>query len=340
MTAALLKDQGYEVFGVTMQIWPADAPPAPEGGCCSLSAVDDARRVADTLGIPYYVMNFRDLFREKVIDYFCNEYVAGKTPNPCIACNRELKFAALLQKALTLGADFLATGHYGRIIYDRERSRYLLYRATDESKDQSYVLYGFTQEQLAHTLLPLGEFRKSEIREMAAGLGLKVATKPDSQEICFVPDDDYRGYLAAKIGDRIEPGPFLNRQGEVLGQHRGLAYYTVGQRRGLGLAFGKPLYVLELDPDRNAVILGESEELLATELVAGEVNFIPFDYLAQPLPVMAKIRYKAQPAAATIYPEEGNRLRVRFDQPQRAITPGQAVVFYQEDLVIGGGTIL
>lgn len=341
LTAALLQQRGYEVIGVTMQIWPAerDEDEGQAGGCCSLSAVDDARRVADKLGIPYYVMNFRDYFEQKVIGNFVDEYLAGRTPNPCIACNKYVKFEALLQKALALGADYIATGHYARLGYDEERQRYVMRKSADLSKDQTYALYNMTQNHIRHTLMPLGDFHKTETRRLAAELGLTVAHKPDSQEICFVTDNNYRGFLQDKAGDKIKPGPFLDTKGNVLGQHDGIPFYTVGQRKGLGIAFGEPMYVVAIDAARNAVILGRHEEVFASELIAVENNLILIENLTGPVEVEAKIRYSAKPARAVISPLPAGEIHVRFNEAQRAITPGQAVVFYDGDYVVGGGTI-
>lgn len=337
VSAAILKEQGYEVIGVTMQIWQRDQEDERSGGCCSLTAVNDARRVADKIGIPYYVMNFRDLFEEKVINYFTEEYLKGRTPNPCIACNRYIKFEALLTKARGLGADYIATGHYARIEFDETRQRYCLYRAMDLHKDQSYALYTMTQEQLAHTIFPLWGVTKPDIRKKAAALGLLVADKPDSQEICFVADNNYKNFLNQRVPSRqIKPGPFLNTKGEVIGTHQGLPYYTVGQRKGLG-ALGFPAYVVALDPKKNAVIIGKHEEVFQPGLVAADNNFIAIPELLEPLEVQAKIRYGAQPASAVISPQADGRVLVRFKEPQRAITPGQAVVYYQNELVVGGG---
>ncbi|HWI54924.1 MAG TPA: tRNA 2-thiouridine(34) synthase MnmA [Desulfobacteria bacterium] len=342
LTAALLKEQGYEVIGVTMQIWPSDDPAKEEdnGGCCSLSAVNDARRVADTLDIPFYVMNFRDLFEKKVIDLFVREYLAGYTPNPCIACNRFIKFDAFLNKAIALGAEYIATGHYARIFYVQKYGRFVIKRAEDTRKDQTYVLYNMTQEQLSRTMMPLGDYTKDEVRKMAASYDLKVANKPESQEICFVTDNDYHRFLRERAGSRIEPGPFLDTAGNELGQHSGMAFYTVGQRKGLGVTFGEPMYVVALDPERNAVILGRDNEVFGSELVSQDNNLVLYEKLEGETFVQVKIRYSAKPADARIYPLEDGKMRVTFVEPQRAITPGQAVVYYEGDYVVGGGTII
>lgn len=340
VAAALLLKSGYEVIGVTMQIWDPEITEVAQEhvGCCSLSAVEDARRVAHKLDIPYYVMNFRSYFEEKVIDYFVSQYLEGMTPNPCIACNRYVKFESLLQKAVALGADYIATGHYARLFFDAGRQRYMVARSKDQAKDQTYALYNLTQPQIARTLMPLGEYRKEEVRALAREFGLEVAQKPESQEICFVVDDDYHRFLRERVGEKIKPGPFLNLQGQVLGQHSGIPFYTVGQRRGLGQSFGQRLYVIKIDPARNAVVLGPREALYAEELLAADNNFIMVDKLESPLEVEAQIRYNGSPSPAVLYPDPQG-VRVKFHQPQRAITPGQAVVYYSGDNLVGGGTI-
>jgi len=343
VAAALLKEQGYEVIGVTMRLWTApgfeDEARHAGRGCCSLAAVEDARRVAEILEIPYYVLNFRETFREKVVDYFISEYRRGRTPNPCIACNRWLKFDVLLKKALELGCRYLATGHYARVRFEQQRNRWLLAKAADAAKDQTYALYTLTQEQLTHTLFPLGDYRKDEVRELAEGFGLRVAAKPDSQEVCFIPDDDYRRFLREEAGVEDAPGPIYDLAGRQVGVHRGLSFYTVGQRKGLGLASGRPLYVVELDVVRNALVVGEDREVFAAGLVAEDLNLIALEYLQGEVRVKARVRYHGPETSGTLSPLGNGRVRFTFDLPQRAVTPGQAVVFYDGDLVAGGAVI-
>jgi len=341
VTAALLIEQGYRVIGVTMQIWDPGQTEVDGDfvGCCSLSAVEDARAVANKLDIPYYVLNFHDLFRKTVVDDFCQEYLRGRTPNPCVVCNREIKFEALLKKAISLEADYVATGHYAKIGYDQDSGRYTVRKARDSHKDQTYFLYTLTQEQLAHTLMPLGDYTKNEVRRMAAERGLKVAEKPESQEICFVTDNNYRNFLRDNVGEEIKPGPFLDLEGNEIGRHAGIAFYTIGQRRGLGLAMGERVYVVSIDPARNAVIIGNEEALDRNSLIAGDINYIAVEGITGVEKLEAQIRYKGKPDPATVTPISGSRLRVDFDQPQRAITPGQAVVFYRGEELLGGGTI-
>lgn len=341
LTAALLVHQGYDVIGITMQIWDKDISEevSDERGCCSLSAVGDARRVADALGIPYYVLNFREMFEETVVQYFIKEYALGKTPNPCVACNRHVKFEGLLNKSLGLGAQYVATGHYARISYDKNIQRFTLRKGIDSSKDQSYALYHLNQNTLKHFLMPLGDYTKVQTRQLAAELGLAVANKPDSQEICFIPNDDYKSFLAENAPDSLKPGDIVDTNGKIVGRHQGLPLYTVGQRKGLGLAAGKPLYVVELNYNKNTVVVGDNNEVFATELIAEDLNFIAFDTLDASLRSYAKIRYSAQEASAKLIPLEEGKVHVVFDSPQRAITPGQSIVFYDGDLVIGGGII-
>ncbi|MCI5623764.1 MULTISPECIES: tRNA 2-thiouridine(34) synthase MnmA [Anaerostipes] len=340
VAAYLLKEQGYDVIGVTMQIWQEEEEIVQEenGGCCGLSAVDDARRVAQTLEIPYYVMNFRQDFKEKVIDYFCDEYLNGRTPNPCIACNRYVKWESLLKRCLDIGADYIATGHYARII-QLDNGRYTLKRSKTLAKDQTYALYNLTQNQMSRTLMPVGQYSKDEIREIAGKIGLPVAGKPDSQDICFV-EDDYGKFIQDNTGISIPKGNFVDTQGNILGEHKGIIYYTVGQRRGLGLSLKQPGYVIRVDKDTNEVIIGTKEELFSNVLYADHVNFMSVPELTGELRVNAKIRYNSPEVPCTISMVDADKIKVLFDQPQRAVAPGQAVVFYDNDMVVGGATIL
>ncbi len=349
VTAALLKHQGHDVIGVTLNVWPDEAtgPGQPDDGtrskaCCGISAVDDARRVADALDIPYYVLNFRDLFREYVIADFVREYTRGRTPNPCVRCNQHVKFRPVLQRAAALGAEYVATGHYVRRDQDPLTGRFRLRKAKDRSKDQSYVLVPMQQEELARTLFPLGDYAKAETRRLAETFGLSVAGKPESMEICFVPDNKYGRYVAAQAPGAAQPGPILDSQGRYLGEHPGILHFTVGQRKGLGLTSAEPLFVLAIEPERNAVIVGSDGDLLCHDLLADGLNLVALPELTEPLRCLARIRYRMQEAPATLEPapEHGlDAVRVRFDDPQRAITPGQAVVFYDGDVVLGGATI-
>jgi len=339
--AALLLQQGYDVVGVTMQIWPdmAEEKQKVEGGCCSLSAVDDARRVANSLGIPYYVLNFKDVFQQKVIDYFNREYLKGRTPNPCIACNRFVKFEAMLNKAVLMDMDYIATGHYARTGYDEASGRYLLKKSVTAAKDQTYALYTMTQEQLSRTIFPIGDFTKDRVRELAREKGLTVASKPDSQEICFVEDNDYGRYISENTNADIKPGWFIDRDGNKLGMHKGIIHYTIGQRKGLGKSFGKPMFVVAIRPEDNTVVLGDEIEVFSPDLTASDLNFISIAALKDEMRVTAKIRYSAKEASAVVRPLKDGRVSVKFDEPQRAVTPGQSVVFYEGDAIVGGGVI-
>lgn len=342
VAAALLKERGYEVIGVTMRLWDGENINGciSESTCCSLSAVEDARRVCDKLDIEYHVLDFRKEFSEKVIDYFTAEYIHGRTPNPCIACNKFLKFDAMAKKAMILNAKHVATGHYARIEKDPSSGRYLLKRAKSDAKDQTYALYNLTQEQLSKTLMPLGDFKdKHEVRKYAESLGLVTAKKPDSQEICFVPDNDYAAFIKRRLGSLPEEGNFVDLKGNILGRHKGIVNYTVGQRKGLGTAFGKPMFVIRIDAARNEIVLGEQGTEFSDTLYAENANFIPFDTIDRPIRAEAKIRYSARPSPGTVS-MEGERMKIVFDKPQRAITPGQAVVLYDGDTVLGGATII
>ena len=342
VAAYLLKEQGYDVIGVTMQIWQDEEETQQQenGGCCGLSAVDDARRVADRLEIPYYVMNFKQEFKQYVMDYFVAEYLAGRTPNPCIACNRYVKWESLLARSLSIGADYIATGHYARI-RKLENGRYAIANSVTTAKDQTYALYNLTQEQLSRTLMPVGEYTKDEIRAIAEKIGLRVAKKPDSQEICFIPDHDYAGFI-----DRMEPGKikgcgnFVTAKGEVLGTHQGITHYTVGQRKGLNLAMGRPVFVTEIRPDTNEVVIGEAEDVFRKEFFADHMNYMGVPEIKDGMRFLTKIRYAHKGAMATLYREDADKVRFVFDEPQRAITPGQAVCFYEDGYIAGGGIIL
>lgn len=336
VAAYLLKEQGYEVVGVTMQFWREDAG---QGAPCG-TTVEDAEKVARVLEIPHHVLHFEEEFKCHVVDYFVESYLQGRTPNPCIACNRYVKWEALLQRSPDFGADYIATGHYARI--DRLfNGRYAVRNSVTADKDQTYALYNLTQEQLSRTLMPVGEYTKEQIRELAQRAGLPVAQKPDSQEICFVPDNDYSGLIERIVGERTPgPGNFVTKEGKVLGRHRGIAHYTIGQRRGLELPMGERVFVREIRPETNEVVIGKNEDLFESELFCDRVNFMAVEDIAGRLRVKAKIRYNHRGEFCTLEKQPDGRLRCLFENPVRAAAPGQAVVFYDGEYVLGGGTIL
>ena len=340
VAAVLLQEQGYELSGVNLRMFHnEDLGESREKTCCSLADAEDAALVARRLGFPFYVFDFAQVFRDTVIRDFVEEYQAGHTPNPCAVCNREVKFGALLRRVQALGQDFLATGHYAQVERDPDSGRYLLKRAADRSKDQTYFLYMLTQDQLAHTLFPLGGLHKAEVRQIAGTRGRGNARKHDSQDICFVPDGKYADFIERTTGHPSPTGPFLDREGRVLGQHKGLIRYTRGQHKGLGLSTEEPLYVLEKDAAANTIRLGPDSALWTTELTAEQVNLISMPELTVPLRVTAKTRYSQREAAATVTSLPDGCIHVVFDEPQRAITAGQAVVLYDGEYVVGGGTI-
>ena len=336
--ASLLVEQGYDVIGITLKVWPQDCVSRAEDKCCGPQAVMDARSVADKLNIPYYLIDESKEFQREVIDYFATEYKAGRTPNPCVMCNEKLKFGNLINRAKKLGAEYVATGHYARL--EKRNGRTVMLRGKDSHKDQTYFLFSLGQEQLAHMMFPLGELQKTETREVARCVSLKTADKQESQEICFVPDKDYKKFLtSAGLVDEHQ-GEIINTQGQILGYHDGIEFYTVGQRKGLGISSPKPMYVIELEPKKNQVIVGDEEMLLKSEFYINRCNWIPFEKLEAPMEVLATIRYNHPGANATVEPVQNGKAIVKLHEPQRAITPGQACVFYQGDLVVGGGWIM
>lgn len=340
VAAVLTKESGDECIGATMKLFHnEDIGVKKEKTCCSLDDVEDARSVCYKMGIRYYVFNFSERFKEDVMDRFVQAYENGCTPNPCIDCNRYLKFDKMFQRMRELEYDYIVTGHYARVEYDKDWGRYLLKKAVDDTKDQSYVLYMLTQEQLAHLSLPLGNLRKSQVREIAREHGLINSEKHDSQDICFVPDGDYAGFIEKYTGHPSVPGNFVDKTGKILGRHRGVIHYTPGQRRGLGIPDTERLYVCDISPETNQVILGHHEDLFHSQLTAGQVNLITCDTLKEPIKIKAKIRYRHPEQDATAWQTEDGKLHVRFDQPQRAITKGQSVVLYDGDIVVGGGII-
>lgn len=341
VAAWLLKEQGYEVIGITMQIWQDEEEKIQEenGGCCGLSAVEDARRVAAKLDIPYYVMNFKREFKESVIDYFIDAYIGGRTPNPCIACNRYVKWESLLKRSMDIGADYIATGHYARV-EQLSNGRYAVRTSATGKKDQTYALYNLTQDQLRRTLMPVGGYTKEEIREIAMKMDLPVAHKPDSQDICFVPDGDYASFIEKMTDCQFPQGNFVLADGTVVGRHKGIIHYTVGQRKGLGVAMGYPVFVLAIRPETNEVVLGKAEESFSRYVRANHINFMSVEDLKEPKRVWAKIRYNHKGAWCIVERVGNDEILCTFEEPLRAAAPGQAVVLYDGEYVLGGGTII
>ncbi|MDP2914097.1 MAG: tRNA 2-thiouridine(34) synthase MnmA [Candidatus Aminicenantes bacterium] len=342
VAAALLKEDGYEVIGVTMNLFslPKEVCTSEDlRSCCGWKAQEDANRVAVALGIPHFVVDFRREFERSVIDDFCAEYGRGRTPNPCIRCNRFIKFDLFFERARRLGAEFIATGHYARIGFDPSTGRRLLKKGLDAAKDQSYFLYPLSQVELSRTLFPVGGHTKDEIRGLAARLRLPVAQKKESQEICFIPDNDYPGFLKKRFPEAFRPGPIVDLDGTIIGKHGGIAHFTVGQRKGMGIAAPRPLYVVAVDTERNTIVAGESEDLYKRRLEATDLNWISLNKLDEPKILRARIRYKHAEAPAKVSPRDEGRVLVEFERAQRAVTPGQAAVFYDGDVVAGGGLI-
>jgi tRNA-uridine 2-sulfurtransferase len=340
VTAALLVEKGYEVIGVTMRLGSQDSQDESERPqCCSLESIEDARRVCAQLGIPFYAVNYEAIFKEEIVDYFCEEYSCGRTPNPCIVCNQKLKFGKLLILAKELDAEYVATGHYVKLSYDENLGRYILRKGVDSSKDQSYALFSLTQDQLKHAIFPLGEWTKIQVREMARQRSLKVAERPESQELCFISDDNYNRFLKDQMSGQLKSGSIVDTSGKVVGQHQGIQFYTIGQRKGLGGNLGKAMYVVRIEPSTNTIVIGSKSDLAVSKLIASNTNFISIPKLIEPIKALVKIRYKDNGTQGTVYPLSNNRFEVVFDQPCMAITPGQAAVLYDGDIVIGGGWI-
>jgi len=340
VACAILIEQGYEVIGITMNLFSFPQKGNKLKNYWGNGAVEDAKRIALFLNVPHHVIDLREQFEKIVIQNFCEEYSQGRTPNPCIRCNQYIKFDLLMREAMELGADYLATGHYARVLWNPQSRQYLLKKAKDREKDQSYFLYTLAQEQLAHTLLPIGSLSKADVRKKACEMGLPVARRPESQEICFIPDNDYSSFLHDRIPGSFCPGQILDVNNRILGEHKGIIHFTIGQRKGIGIAAQHPLYILEIRSDKNSIVVGTNEDLYKNKLMASRIHIISESQITEPVSVKAKIRYKHKEAKARIFSEESDLFRVEFEKPQRAITPGQAVVFYDGDVVIGGGTII
>ncbi len=348
VTALMLHHEGYEVVGITMKTWDyassgTGAKGKKETGCCNLDSFNDARAAAVQHGFPHYILDIRDEFGDFVINNFVDEYLAGRTPNPCVLCNTHIKWRALLKRADAMNCDFIATGHYANI-HQHQNGRYYISKGKDETKDQSYVLWGLEQDLLRRTLLPLGNYRKTEIRQMAMDYGYpELAKKAESYEICFVPDNDYRGFLKRRVDgleEKVNGGNFVDKSGKILGQHKGYPFYTIGQRKGLDITFGKPVFVTEIVPETNTVVLGDEEDLNRMEMQVGKLNLLKYDHLSTGMEVTAKIRYKDKGTLANLYPNEDGTVTVRFYEDAKGIAPGQSAVFYEGDEVVGGGIIM
>jgi len=340
VACALLIEQGYKVIGITMSLFSIVQKENNFKNFWGNGAIEDSRCIATFLKIPHHVIDLKKQFEKVVIQNFCDEYSKGCTPNPCIRCNRHIKFDLLMRKAMELGAEHLATGHYAKVLWDPQSKHYLLKKATNKQKDQSYFLYSLSQEQLSRTLLPIGSLSKTEVKKKALKMGLPIAHRPESQEICFIPDNNYSSFLHEKIPGAFRPGYILDINNRIVGKHKGIINFTIGQRKGIGIAAQHPLYVLEIRSNENSIVVGTNEDLYKNKLIASHIHIISESQITEPVSVKAKIRYKHKEAKARIFPEESNLFRVEFEKLQRAITPGQAVVFYDGDLVIGGGTII
>jgi tRNA-uridine 2-sulfurtransferase len=344
VAALMLNDDGYEVVGITMKTWDyaTSGTSKKETGCCNLDSFNDARMAAVQHGFPHFVLDIREEFGDFVIENFVDEYLAGRTPNPCVMCNTHIKWRALLKRADAMGCDFIATGHYGNI-HQHDNGRYYISKGLDETKDQSYVLWGLQQDLLSRTLLPLGNYRKTQIRQMAMDYGYpELAKKSESYEICFVPDNDYRGFLKQKVAgleERVAGGNFIDKEGKILGKHKGYPFYTIGQRKGLDIALGKPAFVTEIIPETNTVVLGEEDDLKQNEMLVTKINWIKYDGITPGMEATTKIRYKDQGSLSNLYPEGENSVRVKFYESAKGIAPGQSAVFYEGNDVIGGGII-
>ena len=341
VTAALMVKAGYDVIAVTMRLGNHDTVEfdTDKPNCCSLEGVEDARRVSKLLNIPFYAFNYTNQFRKSIVDYFVDEYTAGRTPSPCVMCNKDLKFGKLLDQADQLGYNYVATGHYARIEQDTESGRYLLRCGVDQQKDQSYFLFSLTQDQLSRAIMPLGELNKNQVREIAHEYNMLTADKPESQELCFIADDNYKRFLKDRIPERIQPGSIINQDNEKLGEHQGVPFYTIGQRRGLGISAQTPLYVTQIRPKDITIVVGESQNLMRDSMQVEDLNLISIGKLESPIRAKVKIRYKDSGEIATILPLDKTSAKVQFDNPRRAVTPGQAAVFYHDDMVVGGGWI-